>query len=157
MTIGALCTKEVVTVPRNATVEEAAASMRVHHVGDMIVVDTPGSRVPVGIITDRDVAIEVVGQGLTPAKVTVGSVMSGPLLSLREEEGMLEALSRMASRGVRRAPVLDRDGHLAGLVSVDDLVPLLAQELAEISALIRRGQLKEARRTEDTFRDEYAM
>jgi CBS domain-containing protein len=75
---------------------------------------------------------------------------------LREADGLLEALEQMAARGVRRAPIVDRHGHLKGLVSMDDVVPLLARELAKISVLIRREQIGEVRKTEDVLQDEFA-
>ncbi|OGA60856.1 MAG: hypothetical protein A3G81_24070 [Betaproteobacteria bacterium RIFCSPLOWO2_12_FULL_65_14] len=155
MTIAALCARDVATLPRGATVQDAARLMRARHVGDVVIVGSADSGVPLGILTDRDIAIEVIGQGLAPAQTPVESAMSAPLLTLREDDGVLESLSRMAARGVRRAPVLDRAGRLSGLVSVDDLVPLLARELAKVSVLIRRGQRHEARKTEDTFKDEF--
>ena len=130
MTIGALCTRKVATVRRDATVAQAAASMRAYHVGDLLVTDPADDRIPIGIITDRDIVLEVVGQGMAPADVPVGAVMSAPLVSLREEDGVLEALSIMAARGVRRAPVLDRGGRLAGVLSIDDLLALLVRELS---------------------------
>lgn len=156
MTVGTLCTKSVVSVNRNATAADAAITMRNSHVGTLVVLDPTDPRVPVGIITDRDIFIEVVGQGLAPASVPVESVMSGPVLSRREEDGLLEALTRLAARGVRRAPVIYCNGHIKGLVSVDDFRPLLFRELAKISVLIRREQAGEVRKTEDIFRDEFA-
>lgn len=156
MGIGTLFAKEVVRVRQSATVAEAASLMRTHHVGDLVVVAPPDERTPVGVITDRDIVVEVVGQGLAPATVTVESAMSSHPLCLREEEGLLEALGQMARRGVRRAPIVDAHGHLKGLVSVDDLVPLLAKELAKVSVLIRREQVAEQRKTEDSFDDEFA-
>lgn len=154
MTIASLCTKDVARLQRGATVQDAARLMRARHVGDVVIVGSADSGVALGILTDRDIAVDVVGRGLAPAQVPVESAMSAPLLTLREDDGVLESLSRMAARGVRRAPVLDRAGRLSGLVSVDDLVPLLARELAKVSVLIRRGQRHEARRTEDAFSDE---
>ena len=156
MSISSLCKRVVVTIHRDATVEDAALFMRSSHIGDVVVVDAADTRRPVGIITDRDIAVEVVAQGLTPAQTPVGSIMSSPLLSLREDDGFLAALDKMSARGVRRAPVLDRDGRLKGLVSVDDLVPLLARELAKIGALIRHEQAAEMRKTENSFSDEFA-
>lgn len=156
MTISALCKRVVVTIHRDATVENAAVFMRSSHIGDVVVVDAADTRRPVGIITDRDIAVEVVAQGLAPAQTLVGSVMSTPLVSLREEDGFLEALDKMSAGGVRRAPVLDREGRLKGMVSVDDLVPLLARELAKIGALIRHEQAAEMRKTKNSFSDEFA-
>jgi CBS domain-containing protein len=156
MSISSLCKRIVVTIHRDATIEDAALFMRSSHIGDVVVVDAADTRKPVGIITDRDIAVEVVAQGLVPAQTTVGSIMSTPVVSLREEDGFLEALDKMSACGVRRAPVLDRDGRLKGLVSVDDLVPLLARELAKIGALIRHEQAAEMRKTKNSFSDEFA-
>src|SRR3990172_6838474 len=116
MTIGTLCAKPVARIRRDATVADAAMLMRASHVGDLVVVDTPEGQSPVGIITDRDIVVEVIGQGFSPAQIPVGSVMSTPVLALREGDGPLEALEQMAARGVRRAPIVGRHGHLKGLV-----------------------------------------
>ena len=156
MTIKDLCKRVVVTIHRNATAEDAAQAMRASHIGNVVVVDPADTRKPVGIITDRDIAVKVVAEGLAPAETTVGAVMSAPVVSLREDDGFIEALDKMSAGGVRRAPVLDRDGRLKGMVSVDDLVPLLARELAKIGALIRHGQAAEIRKTGDLLIDELA-
>lgn len=156
MSIRALCGRAVVTIQRQASVEDAARLMRSSHVGDVVVVDAADARIPVGIITDRDIVLEVVGRGLTPAATSVGSVMSTPVLTLREEDGFLTALDKMSARGVRRAPVVDGEGHLRGLVSVDDLVPLLAQELAKIGVLIRHEQAAEIQKTGNSFAGDFA-
>jgi CBS domain-containing protein len=156
MTIGSLYTKSVATVRRDASAEEAAHLMREQHVGALVVIDPADSGAPVGVITDRDIVIEAVGQGIAPATVNVSSLMSSPVVTVREEAGVLEALSKMAARGVRRAPIVDRDGRLKGLASIDDLLPLIAQELARISVLINREQRNETLKTEDLFRDEFA-
>ena len=148
MTIGAMCTRDVATVTRGATIEEAARVMRARHVGDVVVVAGTDERMPIGIVTDRDIAIEVVGQGLNPREVAVESVMGVPLLTLRLDDGIEEALAWMERRGVRRAPVIDGEGHLAGIVSADDLVPLLARELMRVAALMQRGRIAEMIRTE---------
>jgi len=156
MTIRQLCKRNVVTLQRQATALDAARLMRENHIGAVVVVEAPDSRVPAGIVTDRDIVLKVVGEGLAPATTPVGRVMSSSLVTLREEDGFLAALDKMSARGVRRAPVVDGNGRLRGLVSVDDLVPLLAREFAKIGALIRHEQAAEAGRTENPFADEFA-
>jgi CBS domain-containing protein len=156
MTIGTLYSKSVATVGRDATAEEAARLMREKHVGALVVVNPGDSAIPLGVITDRDIVLEAVVQGIAPETVDVGSLMSSPAVTVPEEAGVLEALSRMAAQGVRRAPIVDRNGRLRGLASVDDLLPLLAQELARISVLINREQRAEARKTEGGSRDKLA-
>ncbi|MDH4190578.1 MAG: CBS domain-containing protein [Betaproteobacteria bacterium] len=154
MTLDGLYCKSVATVRRDATVADAARAMRDAQVRDLVVVDPGDARRPVGIITDRDIAIKIVGQGLNPAWVPVEHMMSAPAFSLRDRDGVYEALKKMAARGVRRAPVVDPEGRLTGLVAVDDLLALLAQELARISVLLRRGRIAEVRGTDDAVEEE---
>jgi signal-transduction protein with cAMP-binding, CBS, and nucleotidyltransferase domain len=115
------------------------------------------TRKPVGIITDRDIVVKIVAEGQAPADMKVGAVMSSPVVSLREDDGFIEALDKMSAGGVRRAPVVDREGCLKGMVSVDDLVPLLARELAKIGALIRHGQAAEISKSGDLLIDEFEV
>lgn len=87
---------------------------------------------------------------------TPGIVTADRSRALEEEDGLLEAPTQMAARDVRRVPVVDRGGHIKGLASVDDFLPLLVRELGKISVLIGREQAGEVRKTEDIFRDEFA-
>ena len=156
MSISALCRRVVVTIHRQATTEDAARLMRSNHIGDLVVVDAADTGVPVGMITDRDIVVQVIAQGLAPAQTTVGSVMSAPVVTVREDDGFIQALDKMTGRGVRRAPIVDPDGRIRGLVSVDDLVRLLARELAKVGALIAHEQAAEIQKTEKSLSNEFA-
>jgi CBS domain-containing protein len=108
-----------------------------HHVGAVVVVDEAnGGLKPIGIITDRDV---VCGQLHPPRDLfcmVVEDVMTSDVLTLEETCGIAEAVGKMADRGVRRAPVVDRSGNLLGIISTDDLLPRLSRELAALAELI---------------------
>ena len=147
MSIGEFCNREVVYALRDTTVVEAAALMRSHHVGCLVVVDEVGAgkRRPVGMLTDRDVVVEVTATGLDPKTITVGDVMSSQLTTVREEDTVEQAMEMMRFKGVRRLPVVDRDGALAGIVTVDDLFELMAENLVELTRIISREQAAEAR------------
>jgi CBS domain-containing protein len=157
MSISALCQRVVVTIHRQATTEEAARLMRSNHIGGLVVVDAADTGVPVGMITDRDIVVKVIAQGLAPAHTPVESVMSIPVVTLREDDGFIQALDKMSARGVRRAPVVGPDGRLCGLIAVDDLVRLLARELAKVGALIAHEQAAEILKTKNSFADEFAQ
>ncbi|MEW5892171.1 MAG: CBS domain-containing protein [Pseudomonadota bacterium] len=145
MAIGAICNREVVITDRKTDVPEAARLMRQYHVGTLVVVeDVEGQRRPVGIVTDRDIAIEVVAAGIDPASLTVGDIMGGDLATVRETEGVFDTIRYMRSRGVRRVPVVDNGGWLVGIVTLDDLLELLAEEINEMASLISRGRQREA-------------
>lgn len=136
MGIGEVCNREVVFVTAEASVREAAGLMARHHVGDLVVVaERGGVRVPVGILTDRDVAVAVVARGLAPEAAKVGDVMTTGLATAREDEGIWDVVRRMRERGVRRLPVVNAQGGLEGLVTADDLLDLLAAELSDLARL----------------------
>src|SRR5262245_41575359 len=141
-----LCTREVVVAARDTTVAAAAKLMRHHHVGTIVVCDQPngGRRLPVGIVTDRDIVIEVVAPELDAKVITVGDIMVQGLITARETEGVLQALEIMRFKGVRRLPIVREDGHLVGIVSIDDLLGVLAEELSDIAKIVTREQAQEA-------------
>ncbi len=145
MTISAICSREVITVHRDATVLHAAMLMRQYHVGDVLVIeDREGKAVPVGILTDRDIVIEMVATDLDCRVITVGDIMLGHLTVVKEDVGIFEAIQLMSSQGIRRLPVVDKDGSLLGIVTLDDVLLLLAKEFGALAKLVRHEQKNES-------------
>lgn len=145
MQIGEICTREVVCTTADTPVAAAAKLMRQYHIGDVIVTrnDGGGKRVPLGIVTDRDIVLAVVAPELAPTALTVGDIMGQELITAGEEEDVFDAIQRMRNKGVRRMPIVDGDGVLAGIVSIDDIIEVLAEEMSELARLISREQLRE--------------
>ncbi len=149
MSIGEFCTREVVVAERDTGIVELAQLMRTHHVGDVVVVEKQGELVvPVGIITDRDIVMELIAAQVDLDSVTTGDVMSPELITAGEKEGIWDTLQRMRSKGIRRLPVVNEDGGLEGILTVDDLIDLLAEELALLAKIADRGQALEEERRE---------
>lgn len=145
MPIGEFCNREVVFATRKTTIPAAAQLMRKNHVGDLVVVDVVnGRRVPVGIVTDRDIVVEIIAKSLDLNDFTVGDIMSPQLVSVQESEGVFETIELMRNKGVRRIPVVDREGGLEGIVSADDILDLLAEEMTELAKVSPREQSREA-------------
>jgi predicted transcriptional regulator len=145
MAIGEVCNREVVIAETGMAVPEAARLMRQYHVGTLVVVEeVEGRRRPLGMVTDRDIAIEVVAAAVDPDSLTVGDIMATELASVREDVGVFDTIRYMRSRGVRRVPVVDNGGWLIGIVTLDDLFELLAEELSEMADMISRGRQREA-------------
>ncbi|PHV07575.1 histidine kinase [Janthinobacterium sp. BJB412] len=139
MRIGEICTVQTVHCKRDLSVQGAALLMRNHHVGDLVVVEQPnGERVPVGIITDRDIVVSVIALGLDPASLLVGDIMAEELMTATEDEDVYETIERMRFKGIRRVPVVNSMGGLSGIVSIDDLVEFLAEEMGELSRISSR-------------------
>lgn len=137
MNAGEICNREVVIVNRDQTILDAAKLMREYHVGDVVVVEErKGEKAPVGILTDRDIVIEILAQDLDTGEVQIGDAMSFDLLTALEEDEILETVKRMRGKGVRRIPVVNAQGGLEGIIAVDDLVDLLAEQMADLVALI---------------------
>ena len=144
MPIGDVCVREVLVATPETTITEAAHLMRQQHVGDLVIVTgEDGSRVPTGIVTDRDIVLSVIATGLDPSIFTLGDLVIDKLVTVREDVGVFECIQKMRTKGVRRMPVVDAQDKLVGITSVDDLVQLLGQELAELGRLISREQAKE--------------
>jgi len=146
MAIGEICNREVVYVERDTTVHAACKLMRHYHVGSLVVVDeVGGGRVPAGMLTDRDIVVEVDAMDLDPKVITAADVMSQELITVQENLGVLETIEVMRLKGVRRVPVVGSDQCLIGIVTIDDLLEVLAEELTGIVHIVSRGQSHEQR------------
>jgi CBS domain-containing protein len=148
MNIGEISTVQTVFCERNETVQGAALLMRTHHVGDLVVIEQPdfdGQRFPIGIVTDRDIVVSVIALGLDPSSLQVGDIMSDDLLTVGEHDDVYETIERMRFRGIRRAPVVNQAGGLTGIISADDLLEFLADEMAELSRISSHQQAQEKR------------
>lgn len=143
MNIGDLCQRDVVTVRAGDEVVAAARLMRDQHIGFLVVVEprvTSQAVVPIGVLTDRDIVVAVIARDVEARSLRVEDLMTrGPLL-LGESETLENALREMRRRGVRRAPVVGDSGQLVGVVSLDDLLAVLAGELQDVSWSIERAR-----------------
>ena len=146
MKIGEICTRIVTFATKDMPLVDAAKLMREHHVGSLIVVEEQQrGRVPVGMLTDRDIVVEVLAPGLDYRNLSVGEIMSSQLITARESDDMLGVLRVMRQKGIRRMPVLTESGTLAGIVTLDDLLEILAEEMDDLVDAIAGEQAKEAK------------
>lgn len=147
MTVGDICTRNVVVAPRTETIVDAAKRMRSSHVGDLIVVEIRGGQhVPIGIVTDRDIVISVVaGDPDHVNYLLVSDVMSSDLITAREHDDVESALKKMHEHGVRRLPIVDGVGALVGVLTLDDVLQYLTAQQRELVALVAREQQQERR------------
>jgi CBS domain-containing protein len=137
MAIGEICSREVVFATLKESVAAAARLMREHHVGSLVVTDEEDAkRIPVGMITDRDIAVGVVALGLDAEAIACGDAMGGELVSVRETAGIAETIHLMRQKGVRRLPVVDASGALVGLISADDILALMAEEISGLAGMV---------------------
>ena len=136
MSVGRICTRDVDLAETGESALEAARRMEQRRVGTLVVVDAAGR--PIGVLTDRDLALRVVAQGCDARSTTVGHVMTKDPKTISESTPIESALSLMRSGSFRRLPVVNGDGKLVGTLSLDDVLALLAEEFALIGGLLDR-------------------
>lgn len=144
MLVGEVCNREVVIADREITILEAAKLMRKHHVGDVVVTEErDGEQVPVGILTDRDIVVELLAEEVDLNAVNIGDVMSFELVVAKEDNSLLDTIQQMQAKGVRRIPVVNQRGGVVGLLAMDDLVELVSEQLSAVVKLIKTEQSRE--------------
>jgi CBS domain-containing protein len=145
MRVGELCNREVIVIRGDESVKVAAELMRRHHVGDVVLVeDRDGRQVPVGLVTDRDLVVEVMVPELDAEALAVRDILTSSLSTIGEDDSLFDALELMRAKAVRRLPVVDADGALAGIITVDDVLGLLTEMLGRLSAVVERQRSREA-------------
>lgn len=139
MNAGTICQRLVFTVRPGDEIVFAARLMREKHVGYLVVVeqDAGGLLRAVGVLTDRDIVVSVVARDIHPAALRVGDVMTSNPVTVRNSESVEEALQKMGRAGVRRAPVVDQVDQLMGVLSLDDLLKVIAGDTQSVVAAIR--------------------
>ena len=144
MYIGEVCTRDVVICSPETSIGDAARLMRECHVGDVVIVEERnGKRVPTGVVTDRDIVVEVVALDVPLDSLEIGDIKSQELIVIRESDDVFEARELMQRHGIRRVPVVDKYGALAGIVTLDDLLEILTEEIGSMTKLISREQSRE--------------
>ena len=139
--IGQVCIKPVVTASAETTIQKAAQMMRARNVGALVIARNGKAQ---GVLTDRDIAVDVVARGKDPAAVRVGQVMRKNPAVIRADKGILDATKILGAKGVRRLPVVKAGGKLVGIIALDDLMMLLGSEMGNIATALSRG-LRRAR------------
>jgi CBS domain-containing protein len=135
MPIERLIRRPVKTLPPDATCEEAAKLMRDENIGAVVVADEAK---PLGVVTDRDLVVRVIAAGEPPEKVQLRDVMSGEPIFLGDKRSLDQAIAAMRDRAIRRLPIIDAEGQLEGLVSMDDLLVLLIDQLSGLAQAVRK-------------------
>jgi CBS domain-containing protein len=137
LTTGEICTRTVTIAFKGTSLGGAARLMRENHVGSLVVVEeTGGMRIVVGMLTDRDLVTAVLAADVDPRSLNVGDVMVTDLVTAREDDSLIDLMRTMRRKGVRRIPVVGSQSELIGLVTLDDVLDILSQELALLVAAI---------------------
>ncbi len=143
MLVGSLCSRPPLTVPTGAPISDVARLMRDRHIGAVVVTDGERPRAA-GMITDRDIVRAQLARTADLSRLSAGEIMTPHPLVIGEEEPVDGAIAHLRARGVRRAPVVSRDGTLVGLISVDDLFAHLARQLIRMAEVVA-GQRRDER------------
>jgi CBS domain-containing protein len=145
MNVGRICNRRVSTISKNEPVLEAARRMRDEHVGDLVVLDDDGARrVPIGILTDRDIVVGLVAKDVDHLRqLDVKDVLTHAVTAVLEAEDVEDVILKMQHLGVRRMPVVDGAGELCGIFTVDDFLGLLSEDLASIVLLVANAHRRE--------------
>lgn len=146
MNVSDLCEREVVTAPANASVRDAAAIMRDQHVGALAVTDPYAPGRVIGILTDRDLVLQVLAAGRPAEGQAIGGLCRSELAGVAATASLDEAVQAMHRSGVRRLLVMDKEDAVVGLVSMDDLIDAVAQQLDALAGTLRHGITMEGHR-----------
>jgi len=146
MRVGEYCNREVVVIEEDGSITETARIMREYHVGDVIIVRSQhGKQIPLGILTDRDIALEIVAKSADPETVRAGDAMSYELSTVNEDDDLMHAIEIMRDKGIRRLPVVDIDEALVGILTVDDVLDLFSEVFIDIVHLVDQQRRREAK------------
>lgn len=136
MSIGRICIREVDVAGGDESALEAARRMRDRKVGTLVVVNDRNQ--PMGLVSDRDLALRVLAQERDPGRTAVSQIMTAMPMTILESSSIESALGHMRTGRFRRMPVVNGSGELVGIITLDDILTLLAEEFSTVGALLER-------------------
>lgn len=134
MSLREICRTDVITLKKNSTLQEAARLMEENHVGCIVITQDNGKNRVAGIITDRDLALTL-GSAQNPQQMKISEMMKNYPITAQKDDGIFEVTQLMQEHGVKRIPVTNEDGSLFGIVSADDLLGLIGEEIRNLAQL----------------------
>lgn len=146
MKIADLCERDIVTVSASASVREAAAAMRDQHVGALAITDPYRPDRVIGVVTDRDLVLDLLATGRPAEAQAIGALCHTDLAGVPASASLDEAVRAMQCAAVRRLLVMGEGEEIVGLVSIDDLVHAVAGELDSLAGTLRTGVVREGSR-----------
>ena len=147
MNLSKLGNKRVVTVTKDMALEEAARLMREYHVGDVVVVEKRGEwKVPIGMLTDRDIVMATTAFGVSPTKLAAGDLMTTNIVTAKEHDSLTHVIKLMKEHGVKRVPLVGTQHEVVGIVALDDVMALLASELSALAEVGKKQTQVESQR-----------
>lgn len=146
MKVAECCKRAVVSIDSSASIADAAKLMRERHVGFLIVFEAEDAlRRPIGVLTDRDIVLQVIARDIDPHALTTADVMTRQPLIASEADDLGDVLQAMRLATIRRVPVVDARGGLTGVLAIDDAVELITGLLCDVSVTIKNQQRQEWR------------
>ena len=137
MFAGDYCNRDIAIIGKTDSIFTASQLMRDHHVSDVLVVDSSnGENTPIGILTDRDIIVNVVADGIDLNVVTIEDIMSYKLITARESDDLLVTIKRMRLNGKSRLPIVNHRGGLIGILSIDAILHLITEQMIDIGQII---------------------
>jgi CBS domain-containing protein len=141
MLVNDLCTRKTIVIRNDKSAQDAAKLMKQYNVGCLVVVKSlDDHNLPIGIITDRDIVIKAMLSEKDIQTITVSEIMSTPALTVAESTSVIDALMKMRYNSIRRVPVVNSKGQLAGILSLDDILDSISKELNEITQIFRKEE-----------------
>ncbi|STY29288.1 CBS domain protein [Legionella wadsworthii] len=153
MRVGEYCNRDVVVINGNESVKNAAQLMRSYHVGDLVLLEEQeNKKIPIGIVTDRDLVFEVMAAGITPDTLLVRDLLTEPISCVFENDSLFQALEVMHSKKIRRLPVINEDRSLVGIITLDDFIEILNETIFKMVDVVKLQQKKEEKQRTRHFK-----
>ena len=144
MNIGSVCNRDVIVAWPDCSIQEAVKMMREYNVGDLIIAKSRNTEcIPIGILTDRDIVVEVLAEDVPLEAVDIKDIMSSNLMTANENEELFNVIKLMRKKGIRRVPVINDQGVLVGIFAMENMLEIIAESMRDLVTLVHNENTHE--------------